>query len=193
MDSLLLFAILGSLVFIGVVSAVVIVLIVIPVRILGFILRKSKHRKSWQTGTGIVMSVVVIASLLYFIYEAIYPSDEFYLMEFETVTLQEAPESSEVIAKSASYPDFHGDYCSYSRIKLANTDFEKLFRSIEANSQFSPGVSMGSQERDEALKSQLEISILKSFVRSESGWPDHYYEILFLESREHVDIHVCIT
>lgn len=93
-----------------------------------------KQNNRFNNKTVRLINTVYLSSLFivafYFTYDAFYPSENYYAEEFKTVTLRELPNSAEFVEKSTSYPDFHGDYCSSSQIKLSKEDFRKLFNEI---------------------------------------------------------------
>ncbi|HET7833492.1 MAG TPA: hypothetical protein VFK88_11070 [Gallionella sp.] len=131
--------------------------------------------------------------LTYSTYTAIYPNDGFFLSEFKEVTLREPPKSSNVVAKSASYPDFHGDYCSYSRIELSPSDYSTLLAEIATDSRLEKGDPMGNSEEQNALRSMPVLQYKKSFTRTEPGKDDHYLGIKFMSTGKHVEVSICVT
>lgn len=133
------------------------------------------------------------AFLVYSAYEAVYPSDNFYLGEYTEVTLRPPPSTARVVAKSASYPDLHGDYCSYSRIELGLTAYEQLLRELSTDARLSSGDGLGSQE-EQAVQNQVpRLGVRKSFKRAIPGEDDHFRAIRFLDDGAHVEVSVCVT
>ncbi len=73
-----------------------------------------------------LLAFIPIFIAAYFIYDAVYPSDEFYKVDFKEVTDMEFPKSGNIIAKTASFPDHFGDYISSFLIEFDPNDLKKL-------------------------------------------------------------------
>jgi hypothetical protein len=82
---------------------------------------------------------LLITIIVVITYIGIFPDESFYADEFRDVTLRKLPASAEFISKSASYPDFHGDYCSRSEIRLAKKDYSKLLWELHRDKRLSKG------------------------------------------------------
>ena len=137
--------------------------------------------------------VATSAFLLYSAYDAVNPSDDFFLGEYAEVTLRPAPIGARVVAKSASYPDIHGDYCSYSRFDIGLLAYESVLRELSADPRFSPGEGLGSQE-EQTVQSQVPpVGVRKSFTRTIPGEADHFLAIRFLADAVHVEVSLCVT
>ena len=130
---------------------------------------------------------------LFNIYIAIFPTDEFYYNEFNTVTLRPIPKSAVIIKKSASYPDFHGDYCSVSLIKLSKQDYNKLLNEIKADKRLHKGDIIGSSELDEVAGKSLDSRVIGVFNRNIPNEEDHYLTIAFLKDKQSIIVNVCVT
>jgi hypothetical protein len=137
--------------------------------------------------------ILVLAFIAYQIYFAVYPTDDFFLQEYQEVTLRPAPHTAKVIAKSASYPDFHGDYCSYSRIYLGAESFEKLLRELEGDPRIQAGNGIGSSEEIKVQSRVKKLSVKQSFIRPVENEADHHLSITFLEDGIHVEVNICVT
>lgn len=72
----------------------------------------------------------MLAFLSFEIYRALYPFEEFYVEEWCSNTDLPFPKSSNIIWKTATYPDQHGDYTSTAIIKLPALEFIKLKTAI---------------------------------------------------------------
>ncbi len=158
-----------------------------------WLFRSNKNKDRISKRAGMAAAIIVATYIGYLTYEDVYPPDSFYLKEFRAVTQRPAPASAEVLSKAASYPSPHGDYCSFSRIKLSQKDFEDLLKYISSDTNFKTDSIIGSSEENEVLKSLPSIPKFREFTRPEEGHPDHYFGIRFLNSREHVEVSVCIT
>ena len=125
-------------------------------------------------------------------YTAMYPDDSFYLVEYQTVTGRLAPSSSKVIEKHATYPDFHGDYCSFSRISLPASSYVSLMSDLSKDGRFDQNshefVSTGFT-KDKPLPN---INVVSTFTRNDTE-SDHHYSILFLAEGNLVEVHLCVT
>ncbi|NCU05888.1 MAG: hypothetical protein GXC73_18125, partial [Chitinophagaceae bacterium] len=114
-------------------------------------------------------SLVMLISA-YFTFEAIYPGKKFYKDEFRKVTQRDIPESAEFIKKSASYPDFHGDYCSSSQIRLSKADYQKLLRQVKTDTLLTEnGELIYSDEFEKALDNKKATRIIYSYTRQIEG------------------------
>lgn len=132
----------------------------------------------------------------YSAYTAIYPTDSFYLSEFKEVTLREAPKSATVINKDASYPDFHGDYCSASLITVSNDDYALLLSELTNDNRIKktkPEEIIGSSELDNVMGNLKTEQIKYSFTRSIAGQENHFLFIGFLDDKKTIVVTVCVT
>lgn len=125
-------------------------------------------------------------------YSAIYPDDSFYLVEYQTVTGRVAPPNAKVVEKHATYPDFHGDYCSFSRINLPPAAYGSLMSELSKDSRFDLNsrefVSTGIT-RDKPLPG---INVVGTFTRNDTK-SDQHYSIQFLADGKLVEVHLCVT
>lgn len=159
----------------------------------GLIARRSPGKDAMVRRSRRLTYVAVSVFLAYSAYDAVYPSDDFFLGEYAEVTLRQAPDTARVIAKSASYPDLHGDYCSFSRIALGARDYDELLRQLSEDSRLSPGEGLGSQEEQAVQRQVPRIGVRTSFTRSVAGESDRFLAIRFLNDGAHVEVSVCIT
>lgn len=96
-----------------------------------WLLKKGKITIQKSNQINKIFAFVLFFIALGFTYNAFYPNESFYVDEFKEVTNLEIPKSYNFIEKTASYPDFHGDYISCSEIKLSNDDFKNLLSSVK--------------------------------------------------------------
>ena len=82
---------------------------------------------------GKIISTLIFVVVGYFVYDAIYPGDQFYKKEFKDITKTDFPESGKIILKKSDYPDIHGDYAACAVAIVSQTDYEKLLKHIERN------------------------------------------------------------
>ncbi|NTS44038.1 hypothetical protein HRG84_24375 [Flavisolibacter sp. BT320] len=67
-----------------------------------------------------------VTVLGYKTYRAFYPSDDFYVREFNENTGVELPSGVSILAKTATFPDIHGSYTACAVILLPQHDFLKI-------------------------------------------------------------------
>lgn len=81
----------------------------------------------WHKGPiGKILGSLLATWLAFNIYTAFYPMESFYRDEFVNVTGYKFPKSGKFKFKSASYPDFHGDYEACAVIEISEDDFQEL-------------------------------------------------------------------
>ncbi len=83
--------------------------------------------KKGQKKIALIISSLIIATLLFFVYTAINPLDSFYKDDFEKETEVKFPTSGKFLSKAASFPDHHGKYYSDAVIKFSKKDYSDLF------------------------------------------------------------------
>ena len=134
----------------------------------------------------------LVSFIGYHAYRALYPADDFYFAEFETVASRKPPREARIIAKDATYPDFHGDYCSFSRIEVSRQSFHQLLEELSTDRRMTP--SGGNHVSEGAfLRMKLPpLRVMKSFARNDSK-SDHHYSIAFLENESEIEVQVCVT
>ena len=190
----LLYIDIGGLIFLIIAGVIGLTLLAIPCAGLYFLhkwLTKKGYRK-----VGLTLIFAFTVYLGYSTYTAIYPTDSFYFSEFKEVTLREAPKSATVINKDASYPDFHGDYCSASLITVSNDDYSSLLNELTNDKRITknkPEEIIGSSELDKVMGSFKTEQIIYSFTRSIAGQEDHYLYIGFLDDKKTIVVSVCVT
>jgi hypothetical protein len=158
------------------------------------LLRNGKLTKyrSKQINISYILILVLIST--YQTFDAFFPSQSFYEGEFKTVTLRDIPRSAEFIKKNSSYPDFHGEYCSSSQIKLSKEDYKKLAAELILDKRFiRNGEAIGSAEFDKSLGDKNSKNIALNFIRPIEGQEDHYFFIGFYDDNETVFVSICVT
>lgn len=155
-----------------------------------FIIFRWIYRKGHKkVAVGIPAAIIVY--LTYSIYTAIYPDDAFYHEEFKTVTLRDLPQSAKIIAKDASYPDQHGEYCSVALIKLSQKDYNNLRNQIINDKRFAKGELYGSEELDNVMgKGFDEKKIMYQFNRMIPGHIGNYLHLSFLNDKQSIICYV---
>ena len=141
-----------------------------------------------------VFPIVIVLVIGYFVYEAIYPGDDFYKEEFHKVTERNTPKSAKIIDKSASYPDLHGDYCSSSQVRLSRQDFQRLLREVEGDiTMESTTEIIYFEEFESILNGKQPERILKKFIRKGGENTERYLFIGFYDDFQTIFINVCKT
>lgn len=157
-------------------------------------LRNGKLTKNLSRKLNITYIFILILTSAYLTFDAFFPSKSFYEGEFKTVTLRDIPRSAEFIEKTSSYPDFHGDYCSSSQIKLTKADYKKLFSELALDKKFKKnGEIIGSAEFNKSLGDKNSKKIIFNFTRPIKGEEDHYLFIGFYDDNETVFVSICVT
>lgn len=115
--------------FLLLVLLVVIVVIPITISYLIYKLIKKKVRNKWWR----LIALTPILFVGYYIYIALNPLDSFYKEEFETVTGMSFPDNGKILYKTATYPDFGGDYTSKAIIKLDEVSINNIKNQLTRN------------------------------------------------------------
>ncbi len=155
----------------------------------------------WLTNKGIKyigLILLIFAPLwtVYEVYTAIYPTDSFYYSEFKEVTLREMPKSAQIIRKDASYPDFHGDYCSAALLSMSINDYKLLLNDLSTDKRITKEKFAGvtnSDEFDEVMGNIETVHITNSFTRHISVKEDYYLYIGFLDDKKTIVISKCVS
>ena len=112
-------------------------LIYIPFKL--WLLRSGKMSTARSRLINKIYIYLLFVIVLGITYAGIFPDESFYADEFKDVTLRELPKSAEFVSKSALYPDFHGEYCSQSEIKLSKKDYSKLLWELHKDDRLTKG------------------------------------------------------
>jgi hypothetical protein len=192
------FGIIGFLILFTLVSiiigiiALLLYLISIPIRkglkVNGKLQENVDNKIKW-----IFVGVTILVSF-YLTYEAIFPSNSFFIKEFTTVTAKKFPKSAVFLGKTSSYPDFHGDYSSCSIIKLSKEDYTRLYDEIKNDTTMKIGEIIASHEITKISKGiDVYNSIEAGFIRPIPGEGDHYYYIGFFRGSTNIIVLIYVT
>lgn len=113
-----------GVIFIGFIVLTVIIIVGVPIGLSFLILRFIKKR-NYDKRLRLI-ALIPMLTVGYFIYTAFFPTDSFYKEDFKEVTGIEFPENGEILYKTATYPDQHGDYGSTSIVKVDKEFYEGL-------------------------------------------------------------------
>jgi hypothetical protein len=117
----------------------------------------------WRQGTlSKLISLFIVIGSSYLGFTAIYPQDSFYINDFEEVTGLSLPESVTVLYKSASYPDFQGDYTSEAVFEFSEDSFLKL---IDKQAFKEKSLCNNQREMERSLNNILSIVGCKTIQR----------------------------
>jgi hypothetical protein len=140
------------------------------------ILKKKDINPKWK-----ILALIPILIVGYFVYDAFYPSSDFYKYDFKEVTGIELPENSEFEYKTASYPDLQGDYTSVSIIKVGTEFYKDLQTELIKNKLFENGKRLGHNEMDNAKRNMNELKIEREFSKQVGGV---FYYVAFLSDKK---------
>ena len=85
----------------------------------------------WRKGRyGRLLLVAGILGVLWSIYDAIYPPESFYVAELQRLVRLPLPAEARFVHKTATYPDFFGDYSACFIVHLSTDAMAKLKTSI---------------------------------------------------------------
>lgn len=93
-----------------------------------------KHKGHTKAAPFIPM--LILGTLFYFIYTSVYPTQGFYINDFETNTAFSFPPSGIFPEKDATYPDIHGDYTAKAIIQFSQQDYRSVYQKLRADKQF---------------------------------------------------------
>lgn len=132
------------------------------------------------------LAFIPILVVGYFIYDAIYPSSEFYKTDFKEVTDMEFPENGKIKYKTASFSDHFGDYTSSFLVELDESDLEKLENHVKNGGFDEKENKMSSDELDYIERKKGRKAYSKQYVRQrENG---KHYSVGFLDDNKSVII-----
>jgi hypothetical protein len=153
----------------------------------------------------------LLGLILVFGYFELHPGDDFYLKEFEKVTLRTPPISSRVAARSASLFALHNESCSYSRIEMSQQDYLHLFECIDADHRFVHGTTrletvvdgkvfiheqskiLETDNQHEVWNRAKYIPERASYVRLVPKDSSRHYSLMFLSDGKHIEVNSCRT
>jgi hypothetical protein len=94
----------------------------------------------------------VILTVLYQIYRGFYPSAEFSISEYKTITGDSLAHDIKVVYGSATYPTFHPDYCSTALLLFTNNKYERQLKVLEEDTSFKDSIIMRSDSYDDVVR-----------------------------------------
>ena len=82
--------------------------------------------------------ITILCTVLFFIYNAFYPSEAFYINEWNTNTDVNFPENAEFVWKKATFPDHHNDYNATAIIVIPQEEFKRLLAEAQSSISLKP-------------------------------------------------------
>ncbi|UUZ53022.1 hypothetical protein LP419_28945 [Massilia sp. H-1] len=108
---------------------------------------------------------MLVALICFLVFIALYPSADFYLNELQRVTGRQPPVEANVVAQDATYPDSHGDYCSFARIQLNERSYNTLLDELKADERFIISEN-GELSWGGLTESNLQAATCRQFLRT---------------------------
>ena len=133
-----------------------------------------------------LLAIIPILTVGYFIYDAVYPSAEFYKTDFKEVTNMEFPESGKIKYKTASFPDHFGDYTSSFLAEFEQTDLKRLENQLKNGGFEEKENKMSSNELDYIERRKGRKAYTKQYVRQRKN--GKHYSVGFLDDNKSVII-----
>lgn len=130
----------------------------LPILFIGIIIRR-KWRNKLKYAFIISLSVIQL-SIFYCVFTALYPTDSFYMEKYKMAIGSPAPLSANVVKKSASYPDLHGDYYALFMMELSANDYKELYKKINQDKSFNNTDLINSTEIDNFLNKEQRKKII---------------------------------
>ena len=169
----------------------ILLLILIPILIIGIpilltwwiykILKKREINPKWR-----ILAFLPIFIVGYFVYDAFYPSSEFYKTDFKEVTNMDFPESGNIIYKTASFPDHFGDYTSSFLVEFEESDLKKIEDKLKNSGFEEKENKMSSNELDYIENKKGRKNYSKEYIRQRKN--GKHYSIGFLDDNKSVII-----
>jgi len=157
----------------------------LPFVIAYFVYKWAKRRLHKYIALALVLIIPII--FYYPIYIAVHPPDDFYKYEFKEIVGMDFPKSGDIIRKRASYPDFHGDYCSSALIEFSEDDYQQILEYVKGSMIFDNNTIMGSDIYYSVIGSISD----EEFIYKASYYPkDDYRFIGFLNDGKTIIIHL---
>ena len=140
-------------------------------------------RKGWNKCL-IYLSFIPIIVVGYLIYDAVFPSEDFYKEEFEIATDLNFPESGRLVFKSATYPDLQGSYSSIFCFESDSIFYQELQHKLDNIKDSIQVVHMSEfEEGKERIKERV---LVKELTYSKNNV---HYSVGFFSDNKTILIH----
>ena len=117
----------------------------------------------------------------YFIYDAFFPSDDFYEQDFTEVTGLTFPRNGIIKYKTATFPDHFGDYTSTFLVNIDRSFVSELPEQLANRGFTEDSLRMNSREFKDITSRLGELEINREFSFEEGGGV--YYYVGFLNDQ----------
>jgi hypothetical protein len=135
---------------------------------------------------GIFLPIGTIITVGYFIFTAFYPTESFYKDEFKEFVGLKLSNEAKIVAKKASYPDLHGDYCSAALIVLPTNEYNMILNYIKNDKNMNDSSEIGSDEYSYVFN---KCSMKKFIYKISKKVKDTYFFIGFFDDNKTIVIH----
>jgi len=185
-------AILGCAFFGVVIWAVLDLFARIARLIVSKLLEDDEKKKRWGNVAVRTVYGLGISFVAFSFFRAVFPSDDFFARDFEMVVGQKAPSDLVVTQKYATYPDIHGDNCSYSRMSLNAKFYSNLLNQLKLDRRFSVQQSNNVSTGQAFTNHWPPMRVTYEIDRVDQA-SDHHYSIWFLQGEHQIEVQVCTT
>lgn len=127
------------------------------------------------------------AALVYILYTAVYPGEDFYKEDFKEITGLEFPHNGKILYKTASFPDQFGDYASTAVVRVSLSFYSELEDHLQQ--------TITHNQKNEWFKSQFnsiaQKTVQQPIVRYFYWQPEDgkYFGVGFLTDNQSVIVH----
>jgi len=157
--------------------------------ILAYFIYRYLKSKGWKI-IGVVVFILILTYNIYYVYTAFYPEDRFYKGEFKRITGFELSDNAKVIKADASYPDFHGDYCSNALIQLSSEEYKEILKRTLDDKRFQNSEISDCRPTSEVISEyypNIDVGLLRYDKMKDNCF------IGFLDEEESIIIMIIVT
>ena len=134
-----------------------------------------------------MISLLPSVALVYILYSAVYPGEDFYKEDFKEITGLEFPHNGKILYKTASFPDQFGDYASTAVVRVSLSFYSELEDHLQQ--------TITHNQKNEWFKSQFnsiaQKTVQQPIVRYFYWQPEDgkYFGVGFLTDNQSVIVH----
>ena len=144
-----------------------------------------KYLYNWKA-----LLLIPLLIISFFIYKGCYPSEDFYREEFKEATGIELPKSAKFIYKTATYPDFQGEYSTKFIINVGEHFYKHLDKKLRikgfSKNQTNSRHKISLPEKIKSKSSKLKIKYLLSLENWDLEPLIKCYYVEFIEDEESI-------
>lgn len=157
-----------------------IIFIVIPIVLIWIIYRYLKKNTSQKI--SLIITSLLLLLFSYFIFINFYPTNYFYLKNYENNTGLELPFSAKLIDENGNNSIYSfGDYNISYKIEVSSKDFSLIQKELERKGFEESEIYLKTIENDLLISKSQNIGIAKILVK-DYGFKN--YEILFMDDNK---------